>query len=175
MKRTKWTERKFNFDMPEDWLANVLERLHGTSARIAEMCKTVREEETEYKQMGKWSIKEHIGHLADLEDLHEGRIDDFIARKEILRAADMSNTKTEKANHNTTSLDELISNFSEKRHQFIHRLKKLDEETQCFKSLHTRLKTPMRPIDVAYFTAEHDDHHLASIREIIESMNIKKS
>jgi hypothetical protein len=26
----------------------------------------------------------------------------------------------------------------------------------------------MRIIDLAYFVAEHDDHHLASIREILE-------
>jgi len=25
----------------------------------------------------------------------------------------------------------------------------------------------MRPVDMAFFTAEHDDHHLASIREIM--------
>jgi hypothetical protein len=28
----------------------------------------------------------------------------------------------------------------------------------------------MRPVDMAYFTAEHDDHHLASMRTLIEKI-----
>jgi hypothetical protein len=31
---------------------------------------------------------------------------------------------------------------------------------------HPRLGTPMRLIDLAYFVAEHDDHHLARLREL---------
>jgi hypothetical protein len=32
---------------------------------------------------------------------------------------------------------------------------------------HPRLKTPMRLVDHLYFVAEHDDHHLARIRELL--------
>ncbi|MBC8367786.1 hypothetical protein H8E52_10280 [bacterium] len=35
-------------------------------------------------------------------------------------------------------------------------------------ALHPRLKTPMRACDMLYFMAEHDDHHLARISEIIK-------
>jgi hypothetical protein len=166
MQRTKWTDRKFSFDFPDGWLPNILERLRGTSARIKDITSSLSEEESIYKPNGKWSIKEHIGHLADLESLHEGRIDDFLARKQNLRAADMSNAKTNAANHNAKSITELVNNFTEFRNQFIVRLEKLDDETQKFESLHPRLQVMMRPIDVAFFTAEHDDHHLASMREI---------
>jgi hypothetical protein len=31
---------------------------------------------------------------------------------------------------------------------------------------HPRLGTPMRLIDLAYFVAEHDNHHLARLREL---------
>jgi|GEM_PF-4393916 len=34
-------------------------------------------------------------------------------------------------------------------------------------ALHPRLKTPMRIVDLAYFVAEHDDHHLSRIRELV--------
>lgn len=98
----------------------------------------------------------------------EGWMPNVLEEKEILRAADMSNLKTYEANHNTSLLNELVDGFSARRSQFIQRLKALDDETQFFRSQHPRLKTPMRPIDVAYFTSEHDDHHLASIREILE-------
>jgi hypothetical protein len=33
---------------------------------------------------------------------------------------------------------------------------------------HPRLGTPMRLIDIAFFTAEHDDHHLARITELMQ-------
>jgi hypothetical protein len=32
---------------------------------------------------------------------------------------------------------------------------------------HPRLKTPMRLADHLYFVAEHDDHHLARIWELV--------
>lgn len=167
MQRTKWTERKFTFDFPEGWMFNILERLEGTSARLTAMTATLPEELSVIKPGGKWSIREHIGHLSDLEELHEGRIDDFVARKEILMAADMGNAKTISARHNARSLEELIHDFSEKRKKLVSRFRNIDDEIQYFRSIHPRLQVAMRPVDVAYFTGEHDDHHLASIREII--------
>jgi len=167
MQRTKWTDRKFTFDFPEGWIYNILERLRGTPIRLTWMTTSLKEEMLILKPDGKWSIKEHIGHLTDLEELHEGRIEDFINRKEMLRAWETTNAKTENANHNAKSLESLIDDFTQKRNQFINRLLSLDEATQNLKSIHPRLQIPMRPVDVAYFTAEHDDHHLASIHEII--------
>jgi uncharacterized damage-inducible protein DinB len=167
MQRTKWVERKFNFDFPEGWMYNIMERLKGTAARIQEMTLSVSDEEANFKPEGKWSIKENIGHLNDLEELHDGRIDDFIARKAELRAADMKNAKTFNANHNAKSISQLIQDFASTRRHFASRLEKLDDETLLFKSLHPRLQVMMRPVDVAFFTAEHDDHHLADIREIL--------
>lgn len=168
MERTKWTERVFSFNFPPGWMPNVLERLRGTAPRLKSIVDGLSEEELETRYNGKWSIKEHIGHLADLEDLHDGRIDDFISGKEILRAADMSNLKTENAGHNNQSLVKLIQIFTKNRDHFISRLESLDDRVQQLQSLHPRLQKLMRPVDMAYFTAEHDDHHLATIREIIK-------
>lgn len=170
MQRAKWTDRTFTFDFPEGWLADILERLRGTEIRIVYMINSIPEKDCEFKPEGKWSIKEHIGHLTDLEDLHEGRIDDFLERKEVLRAADMRNIKTKEAKHNSKSLEELLSDFFMKRKQFVERLELLDDATHSFRSMHPRLQTPMRPVDVAFFTAEHDDHHLADIREIVRHL-----
>ena len=173
MERTKWTDRKFTFDFPAGWMPDILERLHGTGPRITEMTRGIPESKLESAPVGRWSIKEHIGHLSDLEELHMGRLDDFAGRKNTIRAADMSNAKTYAAQHNKKSSDELIAEFIEKRRQFIDRLAKLDDETQLFSAMHPRLNTLMRPVDVAYFTAEHDDHHLASMREIVNAQDGK--
>lgn len=171
MQRTKWIERKFTFDYPAGWLPNILERLRGTSVRIKEMITEFSESDMEFKPSGKWSIKENIGHLIDLEDLHEGRLDDFIDGKQDLRAADMSNAKTLAANHNFRNSKELLNEFTERRRQFIAKLQNLSDDIQNSSALHPRLQVMMRPIDVAFFTAEHDDHHLADIREIIKIQN----
>ena len=167
MQRTKWIERKFNFDFPSGLFPVVLERLRGTTARLKDMTSALSEVDAEFKPGDKWSIKEHIGHLSDLESLHEGRIDDFLARKETLRAWDTTNAETNNANHNLSTIRDLIDKFYNKRKTFIARLEQLNDETQVVRAIHPRLKVPMRPVDMAYFTAEHDDHHLTSIRELI--------
>jgi hypothetical protein len=59
MQRTKWVERKFTFDFPEGWIYNIMERLHGTPARIKEMVSNLDEDRATRKPGGKWSIKEH--------------------------------------------------------------------------------------------------------------------
>ena len=169
MERTKWVDRKFTFDVPEGWIYNILERLRGTPARIREMTAGLSNEKANQKPNGKWSIKEHIGHLYDLEALHIGRIDDFIAGNENLRAWDTTNALTKESHHNDRSVDELLEMFMNRRKTFIAKLEGLDDQVQMRKALHPRLKEMMRPVDVAYFTAEHDDHHLASIRDIVSS------
>jgi hypothetical protein len=169
MDRTKWTSRVFSFDFPEGWIYNILERLYGTQYRIVALVDGLHESNLIHSPGGKWSIKQHIGHLIDLEDLHEGRIDDFLARAPQLRAADMTNAKTHSTNYNEWSIPELVEGFVLKRDRLIYRLKSLDDDTMRFPSLHPRLQVMMRPVDMAYFTAEHDDHHLASIRELVNS------
>ena len=168
MKRTLWTERIFSFDVPAGWLPNVLERLRGTYPRLVALTDQLSDDVLSFKENDSWSIKEHIGHLADLEALHEGRVNDCMERKEDLRPADMSNQETEKAHHNDIDLESLLGSFREKREHFIASLLALDEDIHHHTAMHPRLHILMRPIDVAQFAAEHDDHHLASIRGIVE-------
>jgi hypothetical protein len=170
MERTKWVDRKFNFDFPVGIMPSVLERLRGTHARINEIAASLSEAQLKFKSNDKWSIQEHIGHLGDLDDLHDGRLDDFLARKQTLRPADMTNAKTNEAKHNERNVEDLLREFHDKREHFVKRLMNLDAETLYFKSIHPRLQVLMKPVDMAYFTAEHDDHHIASIREIMMSL-----
>ncbi|MBS1773385.1 MAG: DinB family protein [Bacteroidetes bacterium] len=165
MQRTQWLERTFNFDFPLGMIFVVIERLRGTVPHLKHMTANLTDEQASHKPDGKWSIKEEIGHLSDLEELHDGRLDDFKAGKDTLRAADMANIKTNQALHNQKTLEELIAYFENKRHAFVSRLEKLDDELQNRQAMHPRLQVIMRPVDMAYFTAEHDDHHLTTIRE----------
>ena len=80
----------------------------------------------------------------------------------------MTNKKTETGQHNDKKIGELLNEFNLQRNHLIDLFEKLDEETQDLKSLHPRLNKLIRPVDLAYFIAEHDDHHLADIRAIIK-------
>jgi uncharacterized damage-inducible protein DinB len=165
MQIPKWTTRKFNFDYPSEMFPVILERLRGTPARIESMTRELPKEKlTEPGPGNAWSIQEHVGHLIDLDELHDGRIDDFNNGSEVLRAADMENKKTYAADHNNRNIEELLREFHEARNHFISRLEKLDPEKSA---LHPRLQKPMRVVDMAFFVAEHDDHHLALMRQLI--------
>lgn len=166
MQRTEWFKRKFPVLEDNGVLPSIIERLSGTPARMEEMISRLNPAKLTAKSNEKWTIKEEIGHLSDLEPLWLGRLDDLVHGLAELRVADLTNQRTHTANHNATATTILLQRFREQRQQFVHRLINLDDEQLTNTSLHPRLKTPMRIIDLAYFVAEHDDHHLARIREI---------
>jgi uncharacterized damage-inducible protein DinB len=169
MKKTKWFDRKFRAIEDNGLLPCIIERLSGTPARIAECAGQLSHELLIQKPGGNWSIQEHIGHLSDLEPLWYGRVEDFLAGAAELRAADLSNQRTNTANHNAREIDILLQEFRKQRRRLVEKLMDLEDDQLLNTALHPRLKTPMRMIDSAYFVAEHDDHHLASISEIVNS------
>jgi hypothetical protein len=46
------------------------------------------------------------------------------------------------------------------------RLREASADDLARASKHPRLSTPMRLIDLAFFVAEQDDHHMAKLREL---------
>lgn len=167
----KWFEKKFNLGLNDDEMKPVLERLEDTPGKLEELVKNLPEEKLINKPDNKWSIKENIGHLIDLEELHSARIDDFINGKELLRQADLQNKKTDRADHNSKNIDQLLHEFKAVRKDFIARLISLDKKTLNRKATHPRLNQAMRPVDMAYFVAEHDDHHINTIKKLIEKFS----
>ncbi|PKA83747.1 DinB family protein [Ulvibacter sp. MAR_2010_11] len=170
MERQKWTEHKFNLGIHPGWTNNVMSRVRDTEIRLEHYCKNLTETQLIFQPMGAWSIKEHIGHLIDLEELHHNRIHEFAQLKPELSAADLSNKKTEAGNHNSKTLDSLLQNFRNARLAFINDFNALPEMSLQHNSLHPRLKVLMKPVDLLFFVAEHDDHHLASIAEIRQKL-----
>ena len=119
------------------------------------------------KPEGKWSAQEHAGHLLDLEPLWMVRVDDFLADKDTLTIADLNNRKTHEANHNSKELIDILAEFRWVRLGFVDHVEKLQPALFARSKMHPRLKQPMRLVDHLYFVAEHDDHHLARIWEMI--------
>ena len=100
MKRKKWFDKKFQFDLTPDKYSSLLKKLMETPQTISQLVSSIEEMVLITRVENRWSIKENVGHLIDLEELHDARIDDFIDRKETLRPADLNNQKTNEANHN---------------------------------------------------------------------------
>ena len=169
VQQTPWFERKFNLDFPVGLLPVFLERLRGTEPHIRAMLKDAPEALLINKPNNDWSIKEHVGHLYDLESLWYGRVDDYLAGVPTLRAADLRNTKTHEANHNLKSLEELLILFAHARNALVLRAEEITEEDAARVATHPRLNQPMRLVDTLFFVAEHDDHHLTKIRELLRN------
>ncbi len=167
---TKWFERKFNFDFPIGVFPTILERLRGTPVRLEEMTKTMPKNILTVQADGRWSILENAGHLDDLEELHEGRLDDYKAGLSTLRPADLQNLKTKEAKHNAAPLETTLARFRTSRQKFLKKLETFTDDELARVSLHPRLKQPMRVVDMCYFMAEHDDNHLARISEIARAL-----
>ena len=166
VERTEWIKRQFSFGLPLRMYPSVVERVRGTPARLEDLTHSLSMEMLTRRDGDKWSIQEQAGHLFDLEPLGMGRLDDFEAGRETLRAADMENRKTHEANHNANTIQNILAAFRQERTAFVQRLDGYDEAFVERTALHPRLEVQIRVIDLVFFIAEHDDHHLARISEL---------
>jgi hypothetical protein len=100
-----------------------LERLRGTPVRAKELVAGIPEPVLATRVDGKWSVKEHLGHLIDLQPLDERRLSEFLDGAAVLSAADVDNRSTESANHRSVLTAEIIRRLRAGREELIRRLK----------------------------------------------------
>ncbi len=162
-----WFERKFEFSFPIELCPNLLARLRGTPARLEETLRGRSHEALIREPREKWSAQEHAGHVLDLEPLWLARVNDYVAASTVLTVADLTNRKTDEANHNARPIEVILTEFRNARRDLLQRVDELDASLLARAIPHPRLKTPMRLADHLYFVAEHDDHHLARIWELL--------
>lgn len=166
IRQTPWFQRTFDFNFPIGIFPVIFSRLEGTIFRLHSIVLNADDEQSSHNPDG-WSVKEHIGHLYDLEELWWKRLNDFRQNKAALTAADLNNTKTKEARHNEKTLEQLLQQFTIERQKMLETAYYLDEEMLGRTSVHPRLNQPMRLIDALYFVAEHDDHHVATISGLL--------
>jgi len=147
-----WFERKFEFSFSLDLLPNLRARLRGTPARLGETLRGRASEILIAKPQGKWSAQEHAGHLLDLESLWLARLEDYMAEGNQLTPADLTNRKTNEANHNARPLEPLLAEFRAAREMLLTRVDELDASRFARTLPHPRLKTPMRLLDHLYLS-----------------------
>jgi len=163
-----WFERTFNGGFPVSLMPNLLTRLRGTPARLEEVLSSRSHEVLTARTEGKWSAQEQAGHLLILESLWLTRLEDFASRSEHLTLADLQNRRTFEADFNGQELTGVFVAFRAARGRLLARIGELDAGVFDYTLLHPRLKTPMSLGDLLLFVAEHDDHHLAMIWELLE-------
>ncbi|HZE85177.1 MAG TPA: DinB family protein, partial [Puia sp.] len=166
MEQVKWFDRKFDFTTTGNIFPMILGRLRAAPARYEEKFGVLPPYLLTTRVDNTWSIKENLGHLSDLEPLWQKRLDDIVTGEPELSPTDLLNKKTDLANHNDATTEDLLQRFRQLRTKTIILLEQIDEPTIFKSSLHPRLKTPMRTMDLFLFVAEHDDHHLARITEL---------
>jgi uncharacterized damage-inducible protein DinB len=162
IRQTPWMERSFHFDFPITHFPVIFSRLEGTLFRLHAILLNADEDYCSHSTNG-WSVKQHVGHLSDLEDVWWQRLQDFLDRKEILSPADLTNTKTKEGGHNEKTLEQLMIQFTLVRQRLLETIYSFEKGTLGLTAIHPRLQQPMRLVDSLYFVAEHDDHHLAAI------------
>jgi hypothetical protein len=169
MAKWLWIERGFTFDYPVSKWPDLLERVRGTPARVEERVRRLTDDVLTRRPGNGWSIQQNIGHLIDLGYLPLRRIEQILTGEKQLIAADMSNRRTNEADHNARPIADLLAEFRRERARLVERFELLSEEDWGRSALHPRLNQPMRIVDIAYFDAEHDDYHLGRIGELIRS------
>jgi hypothetical protein len=170
MEPVPWTTRTFVFGQPAGVFPGVLTRLRGTPARAEDLVANVPERLLSLRVNNKWSAKDHVGHLSDLQELEERRLVEFLDRAADLSPADMKNRATEGARHNETAIADLLGPLREVRFEWVAKLENLTETDLHHEATHPRLRQKMRLVDWLYFVAEHDDHHLAWVTHLVREV-----
>ena len=170
MSQWKWTDRIFNFDYPPEKMPDLLERLRGAPVRISAMIQGLPASVLTGDDGKGWTIQQNIGHLTDTEYLPLSRIDQILAGEQTLIAADMTNAATNHADHNAKPIQDVLGEFTKERDKLIARFERVDPSFWGKSAIHPRLNQPMSIVDIACFTCEHDDYHIARIREIIRAL-----
>lgn len=161
-----WFDRSFELGLPTIAFPDILERLRGTPLRLEERMRAVGAKATARPSVSdgdSWSAQEHAGHLADLEHLWLRRLDDLSAGRDRLRDADLENRATWDADYNAKRAEDILADFRNLRAEMVARLEVLTESELAATALHPRLEQPMSAVDLCFFVAEHDDHHLSAI------------
>jgi len=166
LERPRWADRKFQFVHPPWMLTDFIERLRGVAARLRPLLAGVDEVTAHRRHENAWSIVQNVGHLSDVEELWQERLEDLRQGRESYTPADPVRFQTLSERHQFRPLAATVAELSERRSRLVEALSNATPGLQRATAFHQRLQTPMRLVDCAQFAAEHDDHHLLRIRAL---------
>jgi GrpB-like predicted nucleotidyltransferase (UPF0157 family)/uncharacterized damage-inducible protein DinB len=165
--RPRWPQRPFAFGHPPWMLDDFTERLRGLVPRVRALLEGVDEETARRRHEGSWSIAQNVGHLADVEDLWQERLEDLRRGREVYAPADPARFRRAAERHQTRTLTEIVAELAGRRERLTAALDEASPALRRAHAFHERLQCRMRLSDCAQFYAEHDDHHLLRVRFLL--------
>ena len=162
-----WLEYRWRFDFPVGMFRAIVERLRGTPARLEEAVRDAPPGSLVRRPSDGWSAQEHAGHLISVESLWRVRLGEYARGEATLTAADMENRATKGSSYNERPIAAVLEEFRFVRAATVGLLDGLDLQAAARVAHHPRLDRPLRLVDLTFFAAEHDDHHLAAIHELL--------
>lgn len=145
-------------------LADFIERLRGVLPRLDALLVGVDDDRALRQLEGKWSIAQNIGHLSDIEELWQERLEDLRTGRKTYSPAVGARFQESARRHQARSVSKTLDELKSRRARLIEALAHASPELQSAAAFHERLQVSMRLVDCAQFCAEHDDHHLIRIR-----------
>ena len=164
--RPSWAQRKFTFGHPPWMLTDFIERLCGVLPRLDVLVVGLDDDRAHRQVDGKWSIAQNIGHLSDVEELWQERLEDLRAGRNTYSPAVGTRFQDLARRHQDRPVSETLKEFRNRRSRLTEALADASPELQRAAAFHERLQVSMRLVDCAQFYAEHDDHHLIRIRRL---------
>lgn len=150
-----------------DELPVLLERVQGTTARFRDLLARQPAEKLLHRAEGKWSVMEHLGHLLTLQDRFFPRVDDFAQRRTKLCDINLRDQVPFLQGQCLRMPGDVLEEFRLKRLDFANRVEHLHRRSLEHAAYHPCQDRAMRPMDMLFWIAEHDDHHLASVRALL--------
>lgn len=166
---SRWLDRRFAYQPPAGEYPMIVERLRGAPVRVAARVRGVTAATLTARAGDAWSAQANLGHLVDLEPLWAQRARELLAGAAQLSAADMSNRRTREAGHDQRAAAAIVAEFAVARGNLVALLDGAGDADVERSALHPRLQRPMRLIDLCFFVAEHDDHHLAIVTRLLRA------
>ncbi len=163
-----WSQRTMEYGRSLDELPVLLERVQGTTVRLSNMLSCQPVEKLHLRVDGKWSAIEHLGHLLTLQDRFYNRVDDFEQRRSKLCDINLQDQATFLQGQRLRMLGDVLEEFRLKRLDFANRVERLHRRSLEHVAYHPCQDRTMRPMDMLLWIAEHDDHHLASVRALLD-------
>ena len=173
LERPAWAQRQFAFVHPPWMLADFVERLRGLIPRLGPLVAGVNEVFAHRQVDGKWSIAQNLGHLSDVEELWQERLEDLRHGRASYTAADPARFQAAAMRHQQRPLAATVEELAERRRRLVDALADASPSLQMATAFHPRLQKPMRLVDCAQFYAEHDDHHLLRVRALRAILGVR--
>ena len=164
MKLIPWSDRKLPFGKGVDEWPFLLERLRGTPVRSSHLLKGIPIECIVLQQQGRWSAMGHLTHMLFLDQRFQARIDDFEQRRPALCRISLEEQEERIKLASNRQPGDLLEEHRITRLDLVKRLATMDEAVLHHLASHPCMGSAMSPVDMALWIAEHDDHHLLSMR-----------